>query len=430
MGQLGIHQFPLTNGTAGQYGGSFYVVFSPVWGVGATLATAVREGDASANRLETSGVRDILFGNAGADSFVVNGGIAVGGDQNDAFNLVPGGFASLYGQGGDDTFVGSAPGAIISGGTGTDTLITGFALATAIAPQMGVPGAYPDHSLATANYSTYYLYSGVEKFVFTDGTVDETSGSYLVDDLFYFLRDKDVWSAHMDAEAHYNAYGWHEGRNPNAYFDTNGYLAVSPDVAAAKINPAQHYDQYGWKEGRDPSVGFDNELYLEHNPDVKAAGIDPLAHFLAYGQSEGRQVYAAVGKAESFIHGSFDAEYYLLANPDVAKAALAAGGETGEFAFQHYEQYGRHEGRNPNSVFDVRGYLVAYSDVMAAGVDPLSHYDQYGWKEGRDPSAHFDTKEYLAHYADIAAAHVDPLQHYLAFGIHEGRLPFDDGHFA
>jgi hypothetical protein len=87
-------------------------------------------------------------------------------------------------------------------------------------------------------------------------------------------------------------------------------------------------------------------------------------------------------------------------------------------------------GGNPNSVFDVEGYLVAYQDVRAAGVDPLSHYDQYGWREGRDPSAHFDTRQYEAHYADVAAAQVDPLQHYLAYGIHEGRLPFDNGHFG
>jgi hypothetical protein len=130
---LGIHQFPLTNSTAGLYGGSFYVVFSPVWGVGSTLATAVLEGDASANALQSARSRDILFGNAGADSFVGYGGIRVGGDQNDTFNVVPGAFVSLYGQDGNDTFIGSAPGAIVSGGSGTDTLITGFALATAIA---------------------------------------------------------------------------------------------------------------------------------------------------------------------------------------------------------------------------------------------------------------------------------------------------------
>jgi len=68
----------------------------------------------------------------------------------------------------------------------------------------------------------------------------------------------------------------------------------------------------------------------------------------------------------------------------------------------------------------VKGYLAAYPDVKAAGVNPLDHYDQAGWKEGRDPSTAFDTTDYLSHYPDVNAAHVNPLTHFLQFGIHEG----------
>ena len=39
-----------------------------------------------------------------------------------------------------------------------------------------------------------------------------------------------------------NTYGWHEGRNPNAYFDTAGHLAHYADVAAPGVNPLQHDD--------------------------------------------------------------------------------------------------------------------------------------------------------------------------------------------
>jgi hypothetical protein len=85
------------------------------------------------------------------------------------------------------------------------------------------------------------------------------------------------------------------------------------------------------------------------------------------------------------------------------------------------------EGRNPNALFDVNGYLATYADVDAANINPLTHYNQFGWQEGRDPSVGFDTAAYLAAYADVAAAHVDPLTHYLQFGIHEGRSPFADG---
>ena len=75
----------------------------------------------------------------------------------------------------------------------------------------------------------------------------------------------------VDPLLHFNGVGWHEGRNPNAWFDTAGYLAHYTDVAAAGINPLQHYEKFGWNEGRDPSAGFDTLGYLAANPDVAAA---------------------------------------------------------------------------------------------------------------------------------------------------------------
>ena len=59
-----------------------------------------------------------------------------------------------------------------------------------------------------------------------------------------------------------------------------GYLAHYADVAAAGVNPLDHYKAFGWHEGRDPSAGFDTLGYLAANPDVAAAGVNPLDHFL------------------------------------------------------------------------------------------------------------------------------------------------------
>jgi serralysin len=47
--------------------------------------------------------------------------------------------------------------------------------------------------------------------------------------------------------------------------------------------------QFGWKEGRDPSAQFDTLGYLMNNPDVAAGGANPLDHFLVFGIYEGRQ---------------------------------------------------------------------------------------------------------------------------------------------
>lgn len=92
----------------------------------------------------------------------------------------------------------------------------------------------------------------------------------------------------VSSREHFDRYGWQEGRDPNALFDTSGYLATYTDVAAARVNPLNHYMAYGAAEGRDPSPFFDSSAYLAANPDVAAAGVNPLQHFLAFGLQEGR----------------------------------------------------------------------------------------------------------------------------------------------
>ena len=44
------------------------------------------------------------------------------------------------------------------------------------------------------------MLTGFETFVFTDGTVNNNDGDWLVDDLFYYSRYHDVWNAHVEAD--------------------------------------------------------------------------------------------------------------------------------------------------------------------------------------------------------------------------------------
>jgi serralysin len=194
------------------------------------------------------------------------------------------------------------------------------------------------------------------------------------------------------------------------FFDYDGYLSANPDVRAAGIDAYFHYSTYGWLEGRDPSARFDTILYLQQNPDVAAAGLNPLQHYLSYGNAEGRATSAAIG---STINDGFDAAYYLLANPEI--------GLTGVDPAQHYAEYGRYEGRNPNYLFDTNFYLTNNADVAASGMNPLIHYQKFGWQQGRNPSEDFNTSAYLAANPDVAAINMDPLQHYLQWGIYEDR---------
>lgn len=295
----------------------------------------------------------------------------------------------------------------------TDTVVLPVALSDGVTAVLRHPSEVvftittPD---ATINFRE------IEKLAFTDITIT-VQASLLNDFLYYDSRYRDLAVADVNAEQHYNASGWREGRDPNAFFSTSGYLASNPDIAAAGINPLAHYDAAGWKEGRDPSAAFDTSLYLRFNPDVAVSGLDPLLHYLAIGRGEGRKASPVVDSANLSATG-FDPTYYKLANPDVARAGVDPQ--------QHYLSIGFREGRDPDAFFDTQAYLRANPDVAAAGVNPLLHYMAEGWREGRDPSSHFDTSAYLAANPDVAAAGINPLEHFLQSGITEGRSAYGD----
>lgn len=118
------------------------------------------------------------------------------------------------------------------------------------------------------------------------------------------------------AEQHYNDFGWKEGYNPNAIFNTSEYLAANIDVLDAGVNPFQHYLQFGAYEKRAPSDSFisfedfDWETYLAANSDLTDAGIDTAeaayGHYVIFGQFEVRD-----GKPEAPVP-SVPGEVYTL----------------------------------------------------------------------------------------------------------------------
>ena len=338
-----------------------------------------------------------------------NGHTGTGGPLTDTDSVTIHLNTYLEGTDGDNSFTAAHGNSFIVARLGHDTVTFDFALTQAAV-------TYRNNLVIIDGPSSHTVLSGFETYVFTDGTVQNGDNDRLVDDLFYYSRNHDLWNAQTDADAHYHATGWREGRDPNAFFDTDLYLAISPDVRNAGIDPLLHFDQSGWREGRVPSPNFDPAKYLAFYGDVAAANRDPLEHFLRHGAEENRLPFAA---SVPLAANGFDFAYYLLHNPDVAAAGIDPR--------VHFETIGWQEGRNPNALFDVNGYLAHYADVAAAGINPLDHYHQSGWHEGRDPSVNFDTSAYLAAYPDVAAANRDPLAHYLQFGIHEGRSTFADG---
>ena len=193
----------------------------------------------------------------------------------------------LTGTPGDDDFAAPPGSAQIDALGGDDSVTFGFRLVDATI-------SFVDDAVVVDFGSGHTVLTGVERFVFTDGVVDNNDGSAFVDDLFYYARYHDVWSAHVDADDHYAAFGAGEGRAPSTRsdasfltdrtidgFDPVYYLRHNPDVAAAGVDPYQHFQTFGWREGRDPNALFDTAGYLAAYQDVAAAGANPLDHYNA-----------------------------------------------------------------------------------------------------------------------------------------------------
>ncbi|EFH12148.1 glycerophosphodiester phosphodiesterase family protein [Teichococcus cervicalis] len=352
-------------------------------------------------RSDATAENDMLTGGSGNDFLYGGEGddIIEGGDGDDV----------LYGEQGDDMLIGGLGNDTLDGGEGRDTVVLSGPLASYSFDVV-------DGLLQAVGPDGTTTLRAIELLRFADGTVALDAMAQGFDALSYALINADVWQAGVDLRAHYDQFGWREGRDPSGLFSTEAYLANNADVAAAGINPLQHYLQYGSQEGRLTSPWFDGRDYLARNADVAEAGVDPMLHYLTNGFLEGRVALFVIGR--DIGADAFDATFYRLANADVARAGIDARA--------HYEQYGRAEGRDANAYFEGETYLALNADVAAAGVDPLAHYLADGWREGRSTPGEFDAQGYLAAYADVAAAEINPLLHFLQYGAAEGRVPFFD----
>ena len=142
---------------------------------------------------------------------------------------------------------------------------------------------------------------------------------------------------------------------------------------------------------------FDADWYLLKNPDIAKSGMSPEVHYLTFGAAEGRNP-----------HPLFNTEMYLERNPDVEDAGLNP--------LEHFLVAGGKEGRQPHPAFDAQWYLRQYPDIAEAGLNPLEHYLKHGAEEGREPSRSFNTAAYLKEHPELAGTKMNPLVHAVESG--------------
>jgi hypothetical protein len=181
------------------------------------------------------------------------------------------------------------------------------------------------------------------------------------------------------------------------FFNAGWYVRENPEVTILEMDPAEHYLHFGWRLGRNPSPSFDVARYLEANPDVAEKNVNPLLHYETVGRGERRKL--APGAVSPLAH---------IANIPVWKPPAADS--------PHFRVY-----ETIKPAFDTVFYLLRYTDVAHARIDPVLHFIQHGAREGRNPSPDFNTKYYLQRYPDVAASGLNPLFHYLTIGRAEGR---------
>ena len=397
-------------------GGDDFIVYRP--GDGADTVFGLVTGAGSEDRISVSAFAGIAsFADVLSHATQVDADTVIdfgGGDTLTLRNVVRGNLSAddfVLASPGDSSF--TANGNVqLDGSAGVDTITFGFRLIDATVTRSG-------NTVTITGPSSQTVLTGFERFVFTDGTVDNNDGNRLVDDLFYYSQHHDVWNAHADADCALQRWSaGTEGRDPNAFFSTRRSISRPIRTWRRRRQSARRIStRSAGRKGacrrstfdrRSLSGGQSGRCGRAHR---SAAGIS-----LQFGAQEGRQ---PIAPTELVGANGFDYVYYLQHNPDVAAAGVDP--------LQHFQTVGWTEGRNPNALFDTAGYLATYTDVAAAHVNPLDHYNQFGWHEGRDPSVGFDTTSYLAAYPDVAAANVNPLMHFLHAGQHEGRSPFADG---
>ena len=87
--------------------------------------------------------------------------------------------------------------------------------------------------------------------------------------------------------------------SPVPEFDAAFYLAEYPDVAAAGVDPFEHYLLYGYREGRNPSAGFDTRFYLHRYLDGDL-GLNPLVHYRRHRESLRLHTMPPPGESDVF----------------------------------------------------------------------------------------------------------------------------------
>ena len=104
----------------------------------------------------------------------------------------------LIGTPGNDSYTALSGNERIDALGGIDTITFDFRLVDATVSYVG-------NQVIIDGPSSHTVLTGFERYVFTDGTVEQQRRQLADRRLYYYSQYHDVWNAHVDADAHYNS---------------------------------------------------------------------------------------------------------------------------------------------------------------------------------------------------------------------------------
>ena len=210
------------------------------------------------------------------------GDIGIGNALDNVIRKQDAGYAELYALEGNDTLYHNWPGdGLVDGRGGDDTAVftrnladyrrSGFRHKDRGRRRRGQSRADRDRASA-----------------FADSTITLDDGNPLFDTLYYLSRNPDVFHAGVNALDHFNAFGWHEGRDPNAFFDTRA-IWRSTGCRGERHQSARSLSPDRLAAGTRSVGQFRHQALPDRTiPTWRRRAIDPLQHFLLFGLAEGR----------------------------------------------------------------------------------------------------------------------------------------------
>ena len=160
---------------------------------------------------------------------------------------------------------------------------------------------------------------GIEHLQFNDGRIDLDDGNALFDTLYYMQQSLDVYRAGVDPLEHYNVHRLARGTRSEPVLRHVGLSGGQQGRRCGRNQSARPLSSVRLARGA-RSVGLVRHQHLSRAQSGHRGGGHRSARALSRVRPGRRPAaHAAIGPT---IVGGFDAQYYLLHNPDVAAAGV------------------------------------------------------------------------------------------------------------